>query len=357
MEEAKVIFILNGEDLAIQCSKKNKMRDICQKYASKIYKNMNSFIFLYGGSELNFELTFEKQATPFDLINNEMKVLVYEGKNGNIICPKCGEVMKLNKEILDEIILSNKEIRDSINGINLQIENIIKTSLMSPINNQLKNINKMLYMINEDIKKNNEKIKSFLNDINSIKSETKILDKEPIKEKNIKELINPSIIGKKRQNNNRILFANIKSNDIIKNVFSYLDETVKLKAIKYNKYLQNKTDINLNHYKFLSGKYIIYEKDGKGKEYDGNTNNLIYEGGFLHGERNGKGKEYNYDGQLIFEGEYLNGKRNGKGKEYNFKNQLKFKGEYLNGNKWEGKIYDQLNNIEYELKDGRGFIK
>ena len=46
-----------------------------------------------------------------------------------------------------------------------------------------------------------------------------------------------------------------------------------------------------------------------------------------------KGKEYDYNGKLIFEGEYLNGKRNGKGKGYNK----------------DGKL-------EYEIKNGKGFI-
>ena len=40
-----------------------------------------------------------------------------------------------------------------------------------------------------------------------------------------------------------------------------------LKLIKYNKKLQNKLDINLMNYKIYSGCYIIYENNGKGKEY------------------------------------------------------------------------------------------
>ena len=59
---------------------------------------------------------------------------------------------------------------------------------------------------------------------------------------------------------------------------------------------------------------------------------------------------------LCFEGEYLNGKRNGKGKEYHRFNQLRFEGEYLNDKKWNGKGYDSLGNIIYELKDGKGII-
>ena len=43
-------------------------------------------------------------------------------------------------------------------------------------------------------------------------------------------------------------------------------------------------NISLINYKNFSVKYIIYEQNGKGKEYD-------------------------YDGNLEFEGEYLNGER------------------------------------------------
>ena len=52
------------------------------------------------------------------------------------------------------------------------------------------------------------------------------------------------------------LLENIKSKYIIKLLFSNLDEKVKLKTIKYNKRLQKKIDINLNNYKFWSGRYI-----------------------------------------------------------------------------------------------------
>ena len=193
----------------------------------------------------------------------------------------------------------------------------------------------------------------------------------------------------------------------IEKMFSYVDEKMKLKTIKYNKKLQNILNIKLIHYKFFSGKYIIFDNDGKGKEYNGNDDQLIYEGEYLNGKRNGKGKEYNEDGDLIFEGEYrngqrwngkrkeyyfkdilkfegeyLNGERNGKGKEYweggantfkyegeylngerngkgkEYKNdKLKFEGEYLNGKKWNGKGYYSYKNEIYKLKNGKGFVK
>ena len=67
-------------------------------------------------------------------------------------------------------------------------------------------------------------------------------------------------------------------------LFSYMNEKQKLELIKYNKSLQENMNISLINYKLFSGKYIEYEL-------------------------NGKGKEFNFDGDLLFEGEYLNRKK------------------------------------------------
>ena len=42
MLEANVIFTLDGVDVTIQCSKEDKIKDICQKFADKVQKNINS---------------------------------------------------------------------------------------------------------------------------------------------------------------------------------------------------------------------------------------------------------------------------------------------------------------------------
>ena len=60
---------------------------------------------------------------------------------------------------------------------------------------------------------------------------------------------------------------------------------------------------------------------------------------------------------MSFEGEYLNDKRHGKGKEYNSKGNIRFEGEFLNGIKWNGKGYNENNEIDYEIKNGTGLIK
>ena len=128
--------------------------------------------------------------------------------------------------------------------------------------------------------------------------------------------------------------ANIKTLFFIKHIFTFINDKIKLKLIRYNKNLQNNLSINIINYQILSGRYIIYETKDKGKEY------------------------MRYNDKLIYEGEYLNGKRNGKGKEYHiYHRQLMYEGEYLCGKKWNGKGYDEEGNLIYELKNGKGYVK
>ena len=45
-----------------------------------------------------------------------------------------------------------------------------------------------------------------------------------------------------------------------------------------------------------------------------------------------------------------------KGKEYSYNDKLIFGGEYLKGKKWNIKSFDVNNNIQYEIKNGKGYI-
>ena len=83
----------------------------------------------------------------------------------------------------------------------------------------------------------------------------------------------------------------VRSSYIIAKIFSYLNEKIKLKTIKYNKDLQKKIGINIINYKFFSGKKILYENNGEVKEYNCYSNKLIFKGEYSNGERNGQGKE------------------------------------------------------------------
>ena len=166
------------------------------------------------------------------------------------------------------------------------------------------------------------------------------------------------------------MLENVKSIYFSKIVFSFFNDKRKLDLIKYNKKIQACLGIDINHYKLFAGKYIIYEDNKNGKEYDFN-NRLIFEGEYLNRKKHGKGKLYNNSGDLIFEGNYLNGKRNGIGK---WIEQLEgydfiFEGEYRNDKKWKGNIYQEdykffaeNNSIDekeliYEIKEGDGIIK
>ena len=81
------------------------------------------------------------------------------------------------------------------------------------------------------------------------------------------------------------MLDNIKSTIITKKVFSFMNEVLKLKLLRYNKSLQKKININLINYKIQSGRYIIFESKQKGKEYDSYNDELIYEGEYLNGKR------------------------------------------------------------------------
>ena len=83
-----------------------------------------------------------------------------------------------------------------------------------------------------------------------------------------------------KKSNNFIDIANlgnIKSPFILKKIFAFLNEKGKLDIIKYNKYYQKILSVDIEYYKKISGKYIIYEMNGRGKEYN-KYNDLIFEG-------------------------------------------------------------------------------
>ena len=165
-------------------------------------------------------------------------------------------------------------------------------------------------------------------------------------------ILNTKLI--KRENKPINLRKSIKSNYIIKTIFSFLKKDIKLYLFHYNKQFQNLSGFNLEDYKKLSGRIKIEGINGYDKEYELETMNLIYKGFYLNGKKNGKGEEF-FNDKLIFKGEYLKGKRNGKGLEFNGNNGLIFEGEYLNGKRWNGIIYK--NNYQFVIKDGKGELK
>ena len=159
------------------------------------------------------------------------------------------------------------------------------------------------------------------------------------------------------------MLENIKSKYLVKLLFTFLLHKRKLRIARHNKQLQEKLDINLIFYKNMTHKYIIYEKNGIGKEYN-LEGELLYKGQYHEGERNGKGEEY-YLSHIRYKAEYKDGKRNGYGEEN--EGLHTFKGEFKDGKYWNGKYKEEdydypewypdekryYTILEAEYKDGK----
>ena len=171
------------------------------------------------------------------------------------------------------------------------------------------------------------------------------------------------------------IISSVKSRYTLKKIFSYIYENQKLSILAHNKKLQRLFNIDIDYYRKISGKILIGDINGEGKEYKLNTDIIIFSGKYLKGKRQGKGEEYYSNGNLKFEGEYSKGKiikgigynqigniileinNNGKGKEYYSNGLIQFEGEYINGKRWNGKGYNNKGILEYEIKNGKGLIK
>ena len=71
------------------------------------------------------------------------------------------------------------------------------------------------------------------------------------------------------------MLVNIKSIFFINKIFTIIKGGIKLKLIKYNRFIQNEININLLNYKLFTGKYQIYETKRYTKEYDCYDDKLI----------------------------------------------------------------------------------
>ena len=158
---AKVIFSFYGKETHIQCLKEDKMKDICNKFSSKININLNFLYFLYNGNQINLELTFKEQVNSFDNNRNQMNILVFKHENDGLKCQKCGGNISL--PILDNILQYNKNQKDILIEIKNQIENIIS---LNEVNNIIRKIKLMKIVLDNLItenEKNQKEIENILN--------------------------------------------------------------------------------------------------------------------------------------------------------------------------------------------------
>ena len=105
---AQVEFQYNCVSSIIQCKEDQKMYEICNNFINKSHLNENNLHFIYngkGGKQFDKNLTFNQMANSYDKTRKKMNILVISNniendnntliKSKNIICPKCGEDIKI----------------------------------------------------------------------------------------------------------------------------------------------------------------------------------------------------------------------------------------------------------------------
>ena len=349
MSNAKVIFSLDGTEVTIQCTQNDKMANICQKYALKIETNINSLFFLYGGAQLNLNLSFKEQASSIDRNNNRMKVLVYKNEEDGFNCPKCGSKIQLNLRKVKDIISLNDNILKIIMGMKVSLANIIKAKNTAvDIYFQLENITTIEFnKLNDDIKKNNEKLKNLLNELIT----TSVNEK--LKSSNNNNINNINTINNNNNNNHHI-----KTYDEGKYEGQLKDNKREGKGtMLYNngdKYEGEwKNDVIEGRGKFYWNDGEIYEGDWKNGVRDGKGIDIYidkekYEGDWKNDLREGRGIYYYLNGDR-YEGDYKNHEKNGKGIYY-YKNGNRYEGDFINDS-IGGKGVFYYNNGDREMGD------
>ena len=101
MSQALVIFNYKDKRRSISCIASEKMKNICERFASGIQEDMNKLDFIYNGEIIDKNLTYEEQVDEIDRGEYTMSIIVVNrnNKNEEIICPECNEdiLIKLEK--------------------------------------------------------------------------------------------------------------------------------------------------------------------------------------------------------------------------------------------------------------------
>ena len=90
--------------------------------------------------------------------------------------------------------------------------------------------------------------------------------------------------------NKENIIKTLKSNFVLKKIFSLVDDSIKLLIINYNKNLQKKLNVTIDDFIKANGIYKEISENGIGKEYILYTNIVVFEGQYKNSKRNGKRK-------------------------------------------------------------------
>ena len=108
----KAIFTYNGQKIEIQCNTEEKMRAICQKFATKVDIKVDSKIYLCNGKCLSInpklDLTLGKQITINE--TNEIQILVLDDpdKEYIITLEYNGEINKVSSKEVQNLSFASK---------------------------------------------------------------------------------------------------------------------------------------------------------------------------------------------------------------------------------------------------------
>ena len=105
---AEAIFNYEGINTTIQCEINEKMKDIINRFLIKLEKKENNLYYLYNGTQINYELTFNEQANDIDKNRKQINIIVTKSEDAqniikeivskDIICPECKENSLINFE-------------------------------------------------------------------------------------------------------------------------------------------------------------------------------------------------------------------------------------------------------------------
>ena len=78
---AEAIFNYEGINTTIQCELNDRMKDIIAKFVIKIENKENNLYYLYNGTKINYELTFNEQENDIDKNRKKMNILVTKNED------------------------------------------------------------------------------------------------------------------------------------------------------------------------------------------------------------------------------------------------------------------------------------
>ena len=143
---AQVEFQYNGISTVIQCQEDQKMIEICNNFIIKSNINKNGLLYCYDGkgvSKFDNNITFNQMANSIDKQRKKMNILVLDNENindnnkniiksKNIICPECGDNIRIE---IKNFKIDSYECKNNHKINNMSINEFEKTQIID-----LKNI-------------------------------------------------------------------------------------------------------------------------------------------------------------------------------------------------------------------------